>query len=113
MRTVSSSRSVQTTRMRPRVGDNARKVIQANVRKVIHPQRGVEAAIVAFFFPGSFSPSSPQGAGGAVGNAKRFPRGVGGCRGRPGEGAAAFHAPAARRPGGDGGAGGRGGTIST
>jgi len=47
----------------------------------------------------------------AVGNAKRFPRGVGGCR-VGGVGAAAFHTPADRRPG-EKGVRGKRGEIST
>jgi hypothetical protein len=44
-----------------------------------------------------FSPARRRGRW-AVGNAQRFPRGVGGCR-VGGVGVAAFHAPAGRRPG--------------
>lgn len=72
------------------------------------PPAGVEAAIVA----SSESLSLPRRRGGrrAVGNAKRFPRGVGGCR-AVGGGTAAFHTPAAP-PAGEMGVPGEEGEIS-
>jgi hypothetical protein len=93
------------------LGGNVRKVSQGNGQKVSHPQPGFSRKCIAFLcsLVSSLALSPAVGAGEPVGNAKRFPRGVGGCRAGGGGGSLPY--PGRSPAGGDGGAGGRGGRF--